>query len=415
MIAMPMEPEEAPVRTPGDPVTTPELAEFDLPPSGAPAASPIYRWPADYQPRDLHWGRYVGVAALLLVAGFAGLAVGGPVGEFLSAGLEVLPFALLAFLAYAGLRRPGALAAAFGWHGLVFLATAGFTLLMVVAAAGEGGRTAAAFRPAAAVLAFNTLAVVVAFLALLPEVRRRVAGRLPIDPDSWVHAFALSLVSGATILFLGQLVATGGKPVILTMIQRDPRQFEELSRTILFQMLYGFIWMVPATVVAVGYPVMRSFPAALRRLGLVAPTRRQVVGGTLLALALVGVGWLLDLGIGGLWGAMGWPVTDAKAFERLLAGAINPVGAVVIGVTAGVGEELAIRGALQPRLGIWLPNLFFTSIHAFQYGFDGLLSVFLVGLVLGVVRARSNTSTSAIVHGVYDFVLVMLTYLGVGP
>jgi membrane protease YdiL (CAAX protease family) len=81
----------------------------------------------------------------------------------------------------------------------------------------------------------------------------------------------------------------------------------------------------------------------------------------------------------------------------------------VIGVTAGLGEELAVRGVLQPRLGILLPNLLFASLHALQYNFEGLLSVFLVGLILGLIRRRTNTSTSAIVHGAYDFWLIMLT------
>jgi hypothetical protein len=70
-----------------------------------------------------------------------------------------------------------------------------------------------------------------------------------------------------------------------------------------------------------------------------------------------------------------------------------------------------VRGALQPRLGLLLSNLFFVSLHAFQYGFDALLSVFIVGLVLGIVRARSNTTTSSIVHGLYDFILVMISAL----
>ncbi|MDQ5852454.1 MAG: CPBP family intramembrane metalloprotease, partial [Chloroflexota bacterium] len=99
------------------------------------------------------------------------------------------------------------------------------------------------------------------------------------------------------------------------------------------------------------------------------------------------------------------------AFDRLLGAAISPAGAVLIGITAGLGEELAVRGVLQPRLGILLSNLFFTSLHAFQYSFDGLLSVFIIGLILGIVRARSNTTTSSIVHGVYDFVLVMISAL----
>jgi membrane protease YdiL (CAAX protease family) len=111
---------------------------------------------------------------------------------------------------------------------------------------------------------------------------------------------------------------------------------------------------------------------------------------------------------------MGWPTTDTAAFEKLLSNLITPLGAVVIGVTAGIGEELMVRGLLQPRFGIVAAALFFTSLHAFQYSLDGLLSVFIIGCILGVVRARSNTTTSAIVHGVYDFVLVMASVLLAG-
>jgi CAAX amino terminal protease family. len=109
-----------------------------------------------------------------------------------------------------------------------------------------------------------------------------------------------------------------------------------------------------------------------------------------------------------IWQTFGWPTTDHEAFSELIAFAISPLGALVIGVTAGLGEELAIRGVLQPRLGIFLSNLFFVSLHAFQYHWDGLLVVFVVGLICGLVRKRTNTTTAAIVHGVYNFVLVML-------
>ena len=91
---------------------------------------------------------------------------------------------------------------------------------------------------------------------------------------------------------------------------------------------------------------------------------------------------------------MGWPTTDAAAFKKLLTNLVTPLGAVLIGVTAGVGEEMAVRGLLQPRIGLIASNLVFTSLHAFQYGPDALLSVFLIGLILGIVRARSNTTTS---------------------
>jgi membrane protease YdiL (CAAX protease family) len=100
-----------------------------------------------------------------------------------------------------------------------------------------------------------------------------------------------------------------------------------------------------------------------------------------------------------------------SAFSDLLKGVTNPLGAILIGVTAGIGEEMAFRGLLQPRIGLVFANLLFTSMHAFQYGFDAMLSVFIVGTILGIVRARTNTSTSAIVHGVYNFTLVMMSVL----
>ena len=64
-------------------------------------------------------------------------------------------------------------------------------------------------------------------------------------------------------------------------------------------------------------------------------------------------------------------------------------------------------------IGLIFANLLFTSVHAFQYGFDALLSVFIVGTILGITRARTNTSTAAIVHGVYNFTLVMMSVLNI--
>ena len=134
---------------------------------------------------------------------------------------------------------------------------------------------------------------------------------------------------------------------------------------------------------------------------------------TQLRLAVVDLdGLALDPAIARLWEGLGWPRTDTKAFERLMAGLITPLGALVIGVTAGLGEEVAVRGVLQPRLGMLLANLTFTSAHAVQYGWDGLLVVFMVGLALSVLRARTNTTTSAIAHGVYDFILVFAASAG---
>jgi membrane protease YdiL (CAAX protease family) len=77
-----------------------------------------------------------------------------------------------------------------------------------------------------------------------------------------------------------------------------------------------------------------------------------------------------------------------------------------------LSEELFVRGALQPRFGILVSNILFTALHATQYNFDALTSVFLAGIVLGLIRKYSNTTTSAIVHGLYDFIQLYGKSLG---
>ena len=77
-------------------------------------------------------------------------------------------------------------------------------------------------------------------------------------------------------------------------------------------------------------------------------------------------------------------------------------------VSAGVGEEITMRGALQPRLGLKLTSLLFASLHV-QYSWFGVLVIFVLGLVLGVVRARTSTSVVMLAHTVFDVVAVFTT------
>jgi membrane protease YdiL (CAAX protease family) len=368
------------------------------------------------------WPGYVLAGLLLVFGAVGGMLMGGPLRQFMLSGIQTLPFALLALLAYLGVDNQLARVFAFLWLGLLLIGI-GLTamvfvlgMLMVRVNAPEASPGLALPPGGGALLGgialWTLLGFIVAGLALVPAVRRYVARVLPLDPASAVHATALSIVSGATVIALGQLITLGGVPPLLEMVQDNPDLAGSTSD--LDQLLfiaYGFVWTFPCALVAVGFPVVRTLGAAFRRLGLMRPTSGQVLAAILIAVLMVAGAWLLDAGIGWLWNTMGWPRTDSEAFEQLLGAAISPIGAVLIGITAGLGEEMVVRGALQPRLGLLLSNVFFTSLHAFQYGFDALLSVFIIGLVLGIVRARTNTTTSSIVHGLYDFILVMISAL----
>lgn len=251
-----------------------------------------------------------------------------------------------------------------------------------------------------------TLAVVLSPLVLWRPVRVALARIMPVDPDNFVHKIALTILALITLVSFVPLIALGGQPPLLEFVQSgsaeniNNQMSEEFGLSVRpIDLVYQFVWTIPATFVAAGWPIVRTFRAMLVRLAFVRPTLFQVVGGVaggvvLAALAAFGI----DSGINRLWQQMGWGATDVEAFNRLMSQVITPVGAVLIGVTAGIGEELAVGGLLQPRIGLIASNLFFTSLHAYQYGVDALLSVFIIGSVLGLIRARTNTGTSAIVQ-----------------
>lgn len=359
-----------------------------------------------------------GAGAIIFVLLFAsGSLIGGELGNFMTASGNAIPFAVLALLAYMGGSRPNWAWFATALWLLLMIAFTGLVTLGLSVAALTGGLPDATTDALPltgadwlriAVIAFSSMAAVgVSTILLVTPVRKQLARWLPLEPTSFVHTIALVTVVVMSLLSTIPLLVLGAPPLLaLVDLLSSGAAADEGSQ--LRATIYGLIWTVPATILAVGFGVTRDLRTALVRLGLVRPTLRQVAMAVVIALLLVAAVQLLSAGIEQLWSWMGWSTTDEEAFGELLAFAINPVGALVIGITAGLGEELAVRGVLQPRLGILLSNLFFVSLHALQYNWDALLIVFIVGLACGLVRRATNTTTAAVVHGVYNFTLVML-------
>lgn len=373
---------------------------------------------SETQPYRPNWAPFGIGAALFVLLFVAGSALGGELGSLMAASLNALPFALLAILAYMGGPRPNwAWLATGAWLSLMIgfasLAALGLSIASLV----EGGlgspealgslETAAWLQVGLIVLGM-LLSVLLGALLLLPPLRRQVARVLPLDPNSFVHTTALIAVVTIGLICTMPLLILGEPPLLALVDQLSGEVSGRSDGGQLRDTLYGLVWTIPAAVLAVGFGITRDLRGSLLRLGLVRPTWRQVGAGIVIALVLVAAVNLLSGAMDWLWGALGWPTTDDEAFAELLAYAINPLGALVIGISAGLGEELGVRGVLQPRLGLLLSNLFFVSLHALQYNWDALLIVFLVGLACGIVRNRTNTSTAAIVHGVYNFTLIML-------
>jgi membrane protease YdiL (CAAX protease family) len=175
---------------------------------------------------------------------------------------------------------------------------------------------------------------------------------------------------------------------------------------------FTLIWTIIGSFFLVGLWVRRDIRGTLARLGLVRPTLRQVLLAIVMGIVLVGIFQVFDNILTGFFAASGITVTDETLVGNLFAASFTPLAAVVASISAGLGEELAIRGVVQPRFGLLLSALVFASLHAYQYAWDGVIGVLLAGLCFGVLRKYTNTSTSAICHGTYDLFLFALVMAG---
>ena len=348
----------------------------------------------------------------------------GEVESFLTAALDVALFVILAMLAYLAEDRHRA----FRWAAAIWLlvligglaaVTAGFGVMSILPAEAIEDE----FNPdsvdldAAAEVALLLLGILgAAFASLVGFSRRfrvRLARYLPFDPDSFVHRVALVTILALTLIPPVPLLVTGVPPYLspqfIDLLTDSGDLFADTVRV----NAYGLFWTLIASFLIAGACVRRTLPEALERLGLVRPTGREVVLAVAAALALVGAFHFIDPALAALVGYLGLPVTDTEAVNLLFAGSLTLPGIIVASIAAGFGEEVSIRGLLQPRFGILLPALLFASLHAYQYSWDGLISVFLAGIVFAYIRRYSNTTTSAITHTVYDLVLFALLMVGV--
>jgi membrane protease YdiL (CAAX protease family) len=89
----------------------------------------------------------------------------------------------------------------------------------------------------------------------------------------------------------------------------------------------------------------------------------------------------------------------------MIAGGLSQWDTLLLGVSAGVGEELALRGALQPKLGVFLTSLLFALLHV-QYSWFGVGIILVLGLLLGTIRNRTSTTVAILVHALYDMFAV---------
>ena len=341
-------------------------------------------------------------------------------------GLEVLPFLPLIVLAQAGNTSPNSRALAFGYwilFSLVALLTAAlFTFSGVydfaLAEQLPPEKAMDAIRPgglskSAQVLGIGFAGLVLGFIAFTCAGRAVATRFIPIEPSCFTCAIALSTAIVLLTICIGPLLILR-EPPILAMIQamKDSKYAEAFTvDSSVRSLYYRLVWIIPVVVIAAGFPLTRRNKAAIAHLGLGGLSMGQFIVASWIAIALLSVMVGIEPRIQELWKKWGWPTTDAHGLEELFKFAVSHSGALAVGITAGISEELAFRGLLQPRIGLLLSNILFTAVHAFQYNWDALLLVFVIGFICGLVRKYSNTTAAVIVHGLYDTLAVLLMVL----
>jgi membrane protease YdiL (CAAX protease family) len=165
----------------------------------------------------------------------------------------------------------------------------------------------------------------------------------------------------------------------------------------------GLLGYVVLALASVGFMVRRDLSATLERLGLrplassdyaVIPLGVLLLFGLNLALETVQRTWFTDM----------W-LSDQRV-SQLIAAQLGLTQILMLGLSAGVGEEITLRGALQPRLGIWLTSLLFAALHI-QYSWFGMGVIFCFGMLLGFIRMRTSTSVVMAIHTLYDIAAVV--------
>jgi membrane protease YdiL (CAAX protease family) len=234
-------------------------------------------------------------------------------------------------------------------------------------------------------------------LPLLRPFREVLARVTPLDPDSAIDMSGLSVVLGLLGLFAGNSLAP---------MADNPPDLELIPSIGIAELLIQAAFLVALSYIAVGLPYWRDIRAATERLGIVVPDLRTVgiaIGATVACFVVAGLAGVLAQQFD-----PGLQESLDEIVDQMTAQVQNPLGAVILGASAGIGEEAIFRGALQPRYGIIIPSLLFTMLHGPQYGFNvALLGLFGVSVILGLLRRHLNTTAAMITHALYNAVQVL--------
>lgn len=222
--------------------------------------------------------------------------------------------------------------------------------------------------------------------------------------DSVVHTTAVILMIFASVITIGNFILAGGIAGLA----------ENLTDIGIADLLVNFVMYVVIALFGVGIFVRRSIPRVIKRLGIRILEKENVLlwfrNGSkhIIIGAVVGFGMFwVQVGLSAIWQASVSPDTLAEQSAAAQAMFAAFSGSLWLGfllaLTAGIGEELLFRGALQPIFGNVIVSIFFVMLHSQYILTPASLIILTVSLVFGFLRNHYTTPSAMMAHFVYNF------------
>jgi len=244
----------------------------------------------------------------------------------------------------------------------------------------------------------------IASAVMITSIRRRLVRLFPrltatggFDPDSLPHMIALLFciyIVGYTII---NYTLAGG--------------FAGLAKTFqpptVLDLLIQLATFLSVAFLGTGLFSRRTPAQIVTRLGLRLPTVGELCIGVITSFVLIGFMFLVSATWVTLSGAE--TVRQQSQLTDLISGSVTTLTfAMLTAGCAALGEEIAFRGALQPVFGLWPTAIIFALTHGQYTLTPAALVIVGVGLGLGWVRRRYNTTVAIVAHFLYDFLLLAL-------
>lgn len=234
-------------------------------------------------------------------------------------------------------------------------------------------------------------------LPLVRPFRKLMAALTPMNPASPIDMMGLGVILAVMTYFAYALSVEPADDAVTPAVTIASQLIN-----VLFFVLVGFV--------AVGVGIYRNVDEGRVRLGITVPKLTDVVVGAaavLPAFMLSILGSMLTLYFQpDVFEDLGDTMEQMSSGTDLVA--IN----LILFASAGIGEEILFRGAIQPRFGIVLTSAFWALVHTqYQLSFV-VLGLFLVGILFGLIRKYMGTTPAIIAHALYNAAVVILQTAG---